>query len=110
MACRTFRLDDQGEIDFSRFTSQEARAILVHILGCIISTVLLSFGPELTNPAGAPKEELMNFTGLPLTSTFIHLPGISLRLERELWSKGILDWHQFQEAVAVGKLTAVTTV
>jgi uncharacterized protein len=47
----------------------------------------------------------MNFTGLPLTSTFIHLPGISLRRERELWSKGILDWHQFQEAVSVGKLS-----
>lgn len=47
----------------------------------------------------------MNFTGLPLTSTFIHLPGISLRRERELWNKGILDWHQFQEAVSVGKLS-----
>jgi uncharacterized protein len=64
------------------------------------------FRPQgLTTPAGAPKEELMNFTGLPLTSTFIHLPGIGLRRERELWSKGILDWHQFQEAVSVGKLS-----
>jgi hypothetical protein len=52
----------------------------------------------------------MNFTGLPLTSTFIHLPGISLRRERELWKKGILNWHQLQGAVSVGKLSSGLSV
>jgi hypothetical protein len=95
MGCRTFRLDDQAKIDSRRFTSH----------GCLRHTRpppyaalfhgAFEFRPQgLTTPVGAPKEELMNFTGLPLTSTFIHLPGIRLRRERELWNKGILDWHQ----------------
>ena len=30
-----------------------------------------------------------------LTHTFIHIPGIGLRTERQLWRQGILTWHDF---------------
>jgi hypothetical protein len=55
-----------------------------------------------------PKEELMISTGLPLNSTFIHLPGIGGHRERELWRKGILDWNRFLEAASNGILSPET--
>jgi hypothetical protein len=47
-------------------------------------------------------------TGLPLNSTFIHLPGIGRHRERALWKKDILDWNRFLEAATNGILSPAT--
>ena len=54
------------------------------------------------------SQKPMNSTGLPLSSTFIHLPGMGELRERALWRRGILDWGQFVEAVATNKLPRQT--
>jgi uncharacterized protein YprB with RNaseH-like and TPR domain len=51
---------------------------------------------------------MMISTGLPLNSTFIHLPGIGRHREIELWRKGVLDWNRFLEAASNGTLSRET--
>ena len=33
-----------------------------------------------------------------LKNTFLHLPGIGIKKERELWNTGILTWDDFEKA------------
>jgi len=54
------------------------------------------------NPASlyysAIKDELFPIQAHMLTSTFIHIQGIGLKKEAELWENGILNWNDLRKA------------